>query len=52
MQRQMLRADQATLAQNRRALKGVAQLTDIARPVVQEQRLSRIPREAGRRTPE
>src|SRR5260370_1799235 len=48
----MLRADQASLAQNRRALQGVAQLADIARPVIPEQRRSGISREGGRWTPE
>src|SRR5579864_5879334 len=48
----MLRADDTTLAQNRCALERVAQLADFARPVVPDQRLFRIPRQAGRWTPE
>src|SRR5438445_7040919 len=48
----MLGADQPALTQNRRALERVAQLPHVARPVMFQERLSRVARQAGRRTPE
>ena len=48
----MLRADQPALAQNRGALERVAQFPNVPRPVVLQQRFTRVACQAGRRTSE
>src|SRR6185295_9142519 len=52
MQRQVSCADEPSLAQNRGPLERVPQLADVAWPVVQEQRFSRVVRQASRRPAE
>ena len=52
IERQMLCADEPSFTQNRRALQRVPQLAHISRPVVPEQRLSRVARQTRRRTSE
>jgi hypothetical protein len=50
VQCEVLRTDESAFAKNGRALERVAELADVARPVVPEQRLPGVPREARRRT--
>jgi hypothetical protein len=52
VQCEVLRTDESAFAKNGRALERVAELADVARPVVPEQRLPGVPREARRRTRE
>src|SRR2546421_4372682 len=52
LKREMRRVNKAAFAENRGAFERVAQLAHIAGPVISQQRLARIAREAGRRAPE
>src|SRR6516225_1318888 len=45
----MLRRYETSIAENGRALKNVSELANVARPVIVEQRLPRLPRDARRR---
>src|SRR5262249_11410034 len=51
LQPKMLRVNETTFGENRRALERVAQLADVSRPAVIEQRLARVLGESGRLTP-
>jgi hypothetical protein len=48
-QGQMLWGDERVLAQDRRTLEGVAQFADVSRPVVLQERLACLARQAGKR---
>jgi Major Facilitator Superfamily len=52
VQCEVLRTDEFAFAKNGRALERIAELADVPRPVVPEQRLPGVPREARRRTRE